>query len=372
MIHLRSILAIVRKDALEIWLDRSKLAALLFPLVLALVWLVLGRLLAPQPAQPTTLLVYNPSQSPLEQTISGVFSSTQITAASSPTQVSAAFSATSASYDVGLVIPASFEASVRAGSKPVVGLYLNGNTQNKQQAAFLQAVISYYARTIATPTSPVSVVTASTIPAPKPTIPPPSLESSYANLVLPVSFAACLSLLPGLLIEEKEKKTLRMLMVSPASYVDVLLGKVIVVFIYQMALSLIVLGLFGAFSGNVPLVLLFTLCGVGLALSAGLLLGTVVETSGSVGGLVAIPVFAFIIPAIFVPLAPYMGGNAITQIIKILPTYYVADGVYNALQKQGSASGAAVDIAITLGCALVIFLVTLWLLRRQAEVAATI
>lgn len=82
--------------------------------------------------------------------------------------------------------------------------------------------------------------------------------------------------------------------------------------------------------------------------------------------------FAFIIPGIFVPLAPFLNSSAITQIIKILPTYYVADGVSNALQKQGSFSSNVIDISVTLGCALVIFTGTVWLLRRRAQVAATL
>ncbi|HLJ80935.1 MAG TPA: hypothetical protein VKT52_05565, partial [Ktedonobacterales bacterium] len=78
------------------------------------------------------------------------------------------------------------------------------------------------------------------------------------------------------------------------------------------------------------------------------------------------------IPAIFVPLIPILNGSAITQIIKILPTYYLAEGVNNALQHQGSFSSNVTDISITLGCALVIFVGTVWLLRRQAQVAAAL
>ncbi len=116
MIHLRSILAIARKDALEIWLDKGKLATLLFPLALALIWLGISRIGTSQPAQPTTaLLVYNPGQSPLQQVVSGLLPEAKMTPASSAQQVAAAFTvsgtgkpASYGSYDVGLVIPAGF------------------------------------------------------------------------------------------------------------------------------------------------------------------------------------------------------------------------------------------------------------------------
>jgi ABC-2 type transport system permease protein len=374
MVHLRSILAIVRKDALDVWLDKAKLAALLAPLALALIWLVLSRLLTPQPAQPTQLLVYNPGQSPLQQVISGIFPSTEITQASSPQQVAAAFAvngtSTSAGYDVGLVIPAGFEDSLKAGNRPQVNLYLNSTVSS--QEALLQAAVSYYARTVVSPTSPVSLVTESLKPAPTSTTPQITLGGVYTNLVVPISFGASIAILPGLLIEEKEKKTLRMLMVSPASFADVLIGKVIVVFVYQMALTMTVLALFGAFTGNVPLLLLYSVCGALLALSVGFLIGTMLETAGAAGSLEAVASFAFIIPSIFVPLATYISGSAVSQIIKMLPTYYLAEGIYNALNNLGTPSSNVIDISVTLGSAAVILVGTLWLLRRQAQVAAVI
>lgn len=378
MAHFRSILAIARKDALDIWLDKGKLAALVFPLVLALLWLGISRLSSGPPAPATTaLLVYNPGQSQLEQTVSGLFPSTKITQASSPQQVAEAFmesgTSTTAHYDVGLVIPTNFEASLKAGSQPRVSLYLNTTAVSSGQEALVQAAISYYARTVVTPASPVNLMTSTIHPAPASTAPSITLTGEYTNLVVPISLVAGLSLLPMLLIEEKEKKTLRMLMVSPASYTDVLIGKVLVVFGYQVMLTLTVLTLFGAFSSsNAPLLLLYVLCGVVLAMSIGLLLGIMVDTATASGGLVAAADFAFIIPGIFVPLTPHLHASALTQFIKILPTYYVAEGVSNALQKQGSFSSNAVDVAVTLGTALVLFVGTVWLLRRQAQVAAAI
>ena len=60
------------------------------------------------------------------------------------------------------------------------------------------------------------------------------------------------------------------------------------------------------------------------------------------------------------------------QILKILPTYYVAEGVSNALLKLPCFSSNVVDVSVTLGCAPVMFVGTVWLLRCRAEVAASI
>jgi ABC-2 type transport system permease protein len=89
-------------------------------------------------------------------------------------------------------------------------------------------------------------------------------------------------------------------------------------------------------------------------------------------GVETLAIFVFIIPAVFIPLTPFLGGNPISQLIKVLPTYYLADGVFNALIQQGTFAGDALDVSVTLGCAVVVFLLTAWVLRRQAAVAATI
>jgi glutaredoxin len=65
-------------------------------------------------------------------------------------------------------------------------------------------------------------------------------------------------------------------------------------------------------------------------------------------------------------------GNLATQIAKVLPTYYVAEGVYNASQGLGSSASNMLDISVSLGSTIALLLVSPWLLRRQAAVLGTI
>lgn len=204
--HPRAMLAMVRKDALDIWLDWSKFSTLLTPLFLAGIWLLISHLAGGSQPTPTTLLVYNPGQSPLPQFVSSSLSDAQITEAPSPAQVSAAFAANSAQvYDVGLIIPADFEQQLRAGGQPQVTLYLNGATLDAQQRATLQGVVLYYARSVATPRPPLNLVTQAINTGPPPAS-PPNLGTIYSIIMLPLSLVVGLTLLPGLVIEEKVKK----------------------------------------------------------------------------------------------------------------------------------------------------------------------
>ncbi|HEY0755575.1 MAG TPA: ABC transporter permease [Ktedonobacteraceae bacterium] len=371
--HPRTILAIARKDAIDILLNKSMLAVLILPIVFALLFLFMGRLIS---GHTYNMLVYNPGHSALAQVVSQEFDHTQIIEASTPGDVTAAFgpngSNKDAAYDVGLIVPADFEAALRTGSHPQVSLYINGSNLNALNNLSIQTAIVNYARQTANPQPPVALSTA--------LINPPSttnigelLSTFYGAVTLLCSFIVGSSLMPGLLIEEKEKKTLRMLMVTPASFTDVILGKLLVVLIYQLILSLISVAIVGGFTGQVPLILLYLLIGSCLSLAIGLLLGGAFQsasTAGAIGGMLS---FIYVIPAIFSgPIGASFGSNPIIQLIKIFPTYYIADGAYNAMQGQGTLNGQFIDLGVPLAVTLVLLALTTWILRRQSSVAAAI
>ena len=42
--HPRFIWAIVRKDVLDLWMNRATMGGLLFPIILSLIWLLIGKM----------------------------------------------------------------------------------------------------------------------------------------------------------------------------------------------------------------------------------------------------------------------------------------------------------------------------------------
>jgi ABC-2 type transport system permease protein len=371
--HLRTILAIARKDAIDMLLNKTMLTVLSLPILFALLFLFMSRLIGDHT---TNMLVYNPSQSPVVQVVSKAFDSVHITEANSPADVTAAFgpngSSKDTAYDVGLIVPANFESLLQAGSRPQVGLYFNGNNLTAQNSLLIQAAITNYARQVANPQPPVAISAAM--------INPPStisvgnlMRNFYGAATLLSSLVVGSSLMPALLIEEKEKKTLRMLMVTPASFTDVILGKLLVGLAYQLFLSLIALAIVGSFTGLIPLVLFYTLLGSCLSLAIGLLLGGAFQTASTAGAIGGMLSFIYVIPAVFSgPLAASFGDNLVVQITKFLPTYYIAEGTYNAMQNQGTLSNHLLDISVILGTTLVLIAFTAWILRHQSSVAASI
>jgi ABC-2 type transport system permease protein len=369
----RTIWAIVRKDAIDLWLNKSTLGGLLFPILLSLVWVFVSKVMGNRTID---FLVFDPQDSRVTQAAMAAFPSANLIKAGSADEVAAAFApdrpANAPRYAVGLVIPAGFEDDLRAGTHPQLQLYMDGSKVDAQAEALIQTAITSYAHDVANPQPPMDLTTT--------VINPPSglsVETQMRGVYIPLAALLSLSIgtafVPQLLIEEKERKTLRMLMVSPASFSDILIAKLLVVLVYQLVLTGVVLAVMGAFTGHFGLVVLYALLGSCFSLALGLLFGSAFSTVSSATAAQGLVIFVYVLAGLFVgPLGALMGGNLIAQIAKVLPTYYVAEGVYNASQALGSAASNTLDICAILGSTIALLLVSVWLLRRQAAVLGTI
>jgi ABC-2 type transport system permease protein len=377
--HPRIIRAIARKDALDLLLNKQTLFMLLSPILVALLFLGLTILLGN--SNTTQILVYNPDHATgkvgVEQVLTGAFSDAKLTYASSADDVAAVFgpdgTKKNSTYALGLVVPANFEASIQAGQHPELKLYTNGDDINSQQHDSLVGLLTNYSRAVVS-LDPVTVTTA-TINPPKPnTTVGNVLTTFYAMAALVSSFLIGTAVAPGLLIEEKEKKTLRMLMVSPAAWADVIAAKLLVAFGYQVLLALVALAITKGYTGQVPLVLLFALLGSFFSVAVGALAGSIFKTQGASGAFSGVGSFLYIVPIFFVgPFSALIGGSGgVAQLVKVLPTYWLADGVINAMTNQSALGTVLLDAGVAVGATLLLFLVAVWGLRRQASVVGTI
>jgi hypothetical protein len=67
-----------------------------------------------------------------------------------------------------------------------------------------------------------------------------------------------------------------------------------------------------------------------------------------------------------------LGNGLVLKIARILPTYYLADGIVNASQNLGSPGSKLLVIDIILGSTVIFLEFSAWALRRQSAVLATI
>jgi ABC-2 type transport system permease protein len=276
------------------------------------------------------------------------------------------------SYAVGLVLPAGFDQNLKAEPAPTLSLFINETTVNSQTETLLKTAIINYACAIADPQPPVTIGTT--------VINPHSTENAgvilrqvYTTLVLLLSLIVGTTYIPLLVIEEKGKKTLRLLMDTPASFSDILAGKMLVVMVFQVSITCVVLLIEDGFTGAVPLVLLYVLLGACFSLALGLLFGSLFNTFTNAGTVAGFITLVYIIGGIFVgTLGQLIGNSPILKIARILPTYLLAEGVMNAYQNRGTWSSNLVDNSVILGSTIVLIAISAWALRRQSEVFAVI
>jgi ABC-2 type transport system permease protein len=138
---------------------------------------------------------------------------------------------------------------------------------------------------------------------------------------------------------------------------------------------LVAIAITGGFGigGQIPLLLLFTLLGSLFSISVGLLVGSIINTTNAAGAFGGVMSFLYVLPLFFVgTIAQLLGASPVTQLIKILPTYYIADGASNAVSNANALPATMLDISVTVGVTLVLVLLSLWTLRRQAVVVSMI
>ena len=105
----------------------------------------------------------------------------------------------------------------------------------------------------------------------------------------------------------------------------------------------------------------------------GLLFGAVFNTVSAAAAVEGPVMLIYIIAGIFVgPLGELLSSSPVSRIARLLPTYYIAEGVSNAAQNLGSFGSNLLDIGVVLGSTIVLLIVSAWALRRQSAVVAII
>ena len=166
-------------------------------------------------------------------------------------------------------------------------------------------------------------------------------------------------LVSTLVVEERERKTLDALLISPASYSDVAMSKAVVGVIYSIAGGSVVLFTQRGLTGNIMFTLLLLLIG-SLALSLlGLLVGSLAENIHALNSYGGLLIFPLTLPAII----GILGANPFIQYLQFLPTYHLVQGI--ALAMDGQAEKIISNlIMLTIQC-FVIFGAVVWSLKRR-------
>ena len=262
--------------------------------------------------------------------------------------------------DVGIVLPADFDSSVRQGKKTHITGFVSGESLAKN-GTILGVTLFDLIREVAGQEPPVEIE--STTLGDEVSI--PWNQRLLPLIVLMAVFLGGLFLPATSVINEKEKRTLRALLVTPTTIGDIFIAKGLVGVILSLFAGVVILLLNQAF-GVEPLLLVVVLAlGSIMAVGLGLLLGAVLK---DITTLFAVWKFGGIL--LFGPAFIYMFPQIPQWISRLFPTYYILQPVIQISQRGGSLADIATNLFILIGLDILIILIVILALRRSRLLAS--
>lgn len=262
---------------------------------------------------------------------------------------------------VGVDLPANFDTLLINNELPSVNFIVGDNSQESQVGVTLvQQVIQSLS------SNPLPIISSTIILKPD-TLPGISIREDlsidqYAIVLWLVMgiVGNGVMLVPTLIVEERERKTLDALLLSPLTYTEFAIGKAVVGVVYSIASSVLILLVQGGLSGDIFFIAVLIILG-SLSLSFfGVLIGTLVENLHVLNSYGSVFVFLLTLPA----LIGMLGPNPFIQYLQILPTYPLVDGIVKTVSGQNQIAIPSL-VLLCIHSALILAAVTLSLKRRQ-------
>ena len=160
------------------------------------------------------------------------------------------------------------------------------------------------------------------------------------------------------LIEEKDRKTLDALLVSPASIYDFITGKALLGIILSFSSASLLLGLNRSLTGNLPVVFSMLLLG-GIFFSFWGVFVAFISPSQSTANSINSLVFI----CLMVPIVLSENSKLLRRLSGCLPSYYLVDGITKGL--EGNCSGLFLNYLVLGGGSILLFALCLNVINRQ-------
>lgn len=255
--------------------------------------------------------------------------------------------------DAGLVLPAGFDAAVATGTRLELEFYVSGASLASNRLVLAITTIDLV-RGTSSSDPPVTVVVT------------PVGDQDYVpvgdrllpTMVFYAVMLAALFLPAASLVDERERRTLDAVLVTPARMADVLVGKGTFAVLLAVIMGLATLALNNAFAGQVAAMTLILLVGSVMMTLVGLALGlwardvTTMYTAIKGGGIL-----------IFLPVIFVLFPGLPQWIPRLVPTYYFLQPIYDIAVRGDTF----VDVVPELLIAIVFCLALVPLVARVAR-----
>ena len=264
--------------------------------------------------------------------------------------------------DGGLVLPAGFDGALQAGQMPNVQFFFGGQSLASNRVVLGVTMVDLIRQVAGSP-APIDVETITvgegdTVP----------IVSRLLPLIVLMAVLIAGALTPATsLVEEKEKRTLTALLVTPTRLSDVLLGKGALGFILAMATGVVTLALNGALGANPAALILVLVLATLMAAEVGLMLGSFAKDTKALYTIWKTGAIVLVAPVVF-----FIWPNLPQWIAKVFPTYYFLSPLFDIAIRGAGLADVWVELAIGFAiCAVLLFGVHALGRRMEATLAAT-
>ena len=349
--NLNIVSAITRKDLVDAIRHRYLLTALVTPLFVALLFRVL--LPGTNARDILTIVVHDGGGSGLVAELRktpriGVVEAGSSDATTSEVKKQKAIG--------GLVIPPNFDSDLAANKQPELTVYVNNEKTVFEQAAF-RRLLDQVVRSYAKQPEPARFTWVDIDKGKNDkNLGGTSLDQILLPLLLILTFGMIGAfVVPLLIVEEKEKRTLDFLLSSPASLREIIAGKALTGVVYTLLIAGLLLGINRQFVRNWPLTLLVVLLGMLFVVGVGLVIGSFLKNTMQVNTWASVVLIVLLAPSF-----PSIGITAwFETVMRLIPTYYLSEAL--KLSMAGTVSSQLwVYLAVLLGCTIVVFVAAAW------------
>jgi len=257
--------------------------------------------------------------------------------------------------DVGIVLPEGFDGFVMQGEETELTAYIWGESLAKQRTILL-VTIANLVRELAGQEAPVEIESVTL----GDEVSIPWNDRLLPLIVLITVFIGGIFLPSTSVINEKAKKTLEALVVTPTTLGEVFLAKGLLGIIFSLFMGIVILILNQAFGAEPALLVLLLALAAIMAAEIGLILGALLRditslfTVWKLGGILLFaPAFIYLFPQI-----PQWIG-------KIFPTYYIIQPIVEISQRGGGWADIATNVFILIALDLILIGVLIVTLKRN-------
>jgi ABC-2 type transport system permease protein len=355
----RIILAIAQKDVLDAIRNRYLLIGLVLPVAMSLLFRVL---FGGTPDLGTlSVAVYDPTGSRFTSQLQAL-PQIKLLPVDSMEQLKEQVNTAGLAIG-GIAIPANFDPDVDSGKQPELTIYLNMKKGAAQRTAFRQMILQQVWEL--NPAAIPARINWSEVSAAEESPTGTAFRADLYLLVLLLVMSLTMTgafVVPLLMVEEKEKHTLEFLLVSPATPQEVVMGKALTGLVYCAIGAATMLLLNRGWMGNWPVTILAVVLGALFMVAVGLLMGSVFQTSMQVNTWSSIILLLLLLPTWFtvIQLPP-----AVNIVVRLIPTYYLADLLNRSLSGGAMQSAAVMDLGVLMASLILLFGLVIWILRRQ-------